>query len=191
VQMIDPTIIETCDEEQALRCIHVGLLCTQADSSLRPSMSTVNLMLSSHSVTLPDPTKPAFVSSNVSQNSKSTSSGSGLCTLCCSHDNSRSRLCINKSRNYNSRVYFDCMCNRNYSSRVYFGCMRNLSIINKEFCNLSIINKELCKPLAMWLSILVLQAFGNVAFHTSSFFLFYLCICLCFHSHGIISMLIF
>jgi hypothetical protein len=60
VQMIDPEIIERCDEEQALRCIHVGLLCTQADSSLRPQMSTVTLMLSSHSVTLLNPTKPAF-----------------------------------------------------------------------------------------------------------------------------------
>jgi len=80
VQMIDPTIFETCDEGQALRCIHVGLLCTQADPSLRPPMSIVNLMLSSQSVTLPNPTKPAFVRSNVSQNSKSTSSRSGLCT---------------------------------------------------------------------------------------------------------------
>jgi len=73
-QMIDRAIIETCDEEQALRCIVVGLLCTQADSSLRPPMSTITLMISSHSVTLPDPTKPAFVSS-VTQ---TTSSGSGL-----------------------------------------------------------------------------------------------------------------
>jgi len=76
VHMIDPTIIETCAEEQALRCIHVGLLCTQADSSHRPSMSVITLMLSSHSVTLPDPTKPAFV--NTSPNSKSTISGSGV-----------------------------------------------------------------------------------------------------------------
>jgi len=73
-QMIDEAIIETCDEEQALRCIVVGLLCTQADSFLRPPMSTITLMISSHSVTLPDPTKPAFVSS-VTQ---TTSSGSGL-----------------------------------------------------------------------------------------------------------------
>jgi hypothetical protein len=65
--MIDPTIIQTCYEDQALRCIQIGLLCTQAESHLRPAMSTVTLMLSSDSVTyLPDPTKPAFVSSHVS-----------------------------------------------------------------------------------------------------------------------------
>eukprot|EP00253_Pinus_taeda_P034567 PITA_34567 len=75
VDMIDPAIIETCNVEEALRCIHVGLLCTQADSSLRPSMSLITLMLSSHSVTLPVPTKPAFLRSHVSENSQSSSSG--------------------------------------------------------------------------------------------------------------------
>ena len=77
VQMIDPAIIETCDEKQAWRCIQVGLLCTQAESSLRPPTSTVTLMLSTDSVTyLPHPTKPAFVNSYVSQTTKFTSSES-------------------------------------------------------------------------------------------------------------------
>ena len=76
VQVIDPGIIETCDEKQALRCIHVGLLCTQAESSLRPPMSIVTLILSADSVMdLPDPTKPAFVSSHVFRNTESTSYG--------------------------------------------------------------------------------------------------------------------
>jgi len=66
VQMIDRAIIETCDEEQALRCIHVGLLCIQVDSSLRPPMSTVTLMLSTDSdITLPDPAKPVFLELSV------------------------------------------------------------------------------------------------------------------------------
>ena len=71
--MIDPTIIETCDQGQALRCIHVGFLCTKEDSSLRPSMSTVTLMLLSDSVTLSNPTKPDFVRSQVSRTTNSTS----------------------------------------------------------------------------------------------------------------------
>ena len=41
VQIIDPTIIETCDETQVLRCIHVGFLCTQVKSSCHPPMSRV------------------------------------------------------------------------------------------------------------------------------------------------------
>lgn len=66
MDMIDPVIMETCsDQEQALRCIHVGLLCTQASSSLRPSMSTVNFMLSTQSMMLPDPTAPLFFVNSV------------------------------------------------------------------------------------------------------------------------------
>lgn len=72
MDMIDPVILETCsDHEQALRCIHIGFLCTQAKASFRPSMSTINLMLSSKLVELPDPKKPAFVSSGVNHHRKS------------------------------------------------------------------------------------------------------------------------
>ena len=78
MDMIDATIIEMCNVEEALRCVHVGLLCTQADSSIRPSMSLITLMLSSHSLTLRDATQPAFVRSHVTENSKSTSCGSGV-----------------------------------------------------------------------------------------------------------------
>jgi len=58
VQTIDPAIIETCDKNQALRFIHVALLCIQTDILLRPPMSEVTNMLSIPSVALPDPTKP-------------------------------------------------------------------------------------------------------------------------------------
>eukprot|EP00252_Welwitschia_mirabilis_P021334 TRINITY_DN5455_c1_g2_i2.p1 TRINITY_DN5455_c1_g2~~TRINITY_DN5455_c1_g2_i2.p1 ORF type:complete len:677 (+),score=37.45 TRINITY_DN5455_c1_g2_i2:95-2125(+) len=61
MEIIDETLGETHIQDQILRFIHIGLLCTQADSSLRPSMSIVILMLSSRSVTLPHPTIPAFV----------------------------------------------------------------------------------------------------------------------------------
>eukprot|EP00253_Pinus_taeda_P032571 PITA_32571 len=68
ITMIDPEIIETCNDwEQALRCIHVGFLCTQAEALLRPSMSTINLMVSTKFMKLPDPTTPAFVSSGLTR----------------------------------------------------------------------------------------------------------------------------
>jgi len=54
---IDKAITETYDKEKASRCIHVGFLCTQADSFRRPTMSGVTAMLST-SVTLPVPTNP-------------------------------------------------------------------------------------------------------------------------------------
>ncbi|XP_059075559.1 cysteine-rich receptor-like protein kinase 10 isoform X2 [Cryptomeria japonica] len=57
-------------EEEALRCIHVGLLCVQANATFRPVMSDVITMLSSSSVTLPNPSKPAFVSTGHSHSLK-------------------------------------------------------------------------------------------------------------------------
>jgi len=77
--MIDSTLTETCRQEQALRCIQVALLCTQADSGLRPFISNVILMISSASVTLANPTKPAFVKSSENSHggSKAGSSSSG------------------------------------------------------------------------------------------------------------------
>ena len=67
LNMIDPTIVECSPQEQALRCIHVGLLCVQADAANRPAMSEVVLMLSTNSIALPNPTKPAFVSISFSK----------------------------------------------------------------------------------------------------------------------------
>eukprot|EP00253_Pinus_taeda_P024153 PITA_24153 len=80
LDMIDSTVAETCGQEEAVRCIHVALLCTQADAGIRPAMSNVILMISSSSVTLPNPTQPAFVKSSESNQggSADTSSGSGI-----------------------------------------------------------------------------------------------------------------
>eukprot|EP00253_Pinus_taeda_P006541 PITA_06541 len=60
LNMIDSTVRETCRVEQAVRCIHVALLCTQADAGIRPSISNVIMMISSCSETLPNPKKPTF-----------------------------------------------------------------------------------------------------------------------------------
>eukprot|EP01018_Ginkgo_biloba_P036588 Gb_35039 [translate_table: standard] len=73
LDVIDGELVRSCPQEQALRCIHVGLLCTQADPALRPPISNVILMMSSNSVTLGDTTKPAFVNVSHSHNSESTS----------------------------------------------------------------------------------------------------------------------
>uniref|UniRef100_A0A0C9S6I8 TSA: Wollemia nobilis Ref_Wollemi_Transcript_14780_2565 transcribed RNA sequence n=1 Tax=Wollemia nobilis TaxID=56998 RepID=A0A0C9S6I8_9CONI len=74
LNMVDSVVIRACPQEQVLRCIHVGLLCVQADAALRPAMSNVIMMMSSNSVTLANPTKPAFVSSKESRGSNSNSS---------------------------------------------------------------------------------------------------------------------
>eukprot|EP00253_Pinus_taeda_P024151 PITA_24151 len=81
LNMIDSTVTETCGQEDAVRCIQVALLCTQADSGLRPTMSNFILMISNSSVTLPNPTQPAFVQTSESNYlgvSVAGSSGSGI-----------------------------------------------------------------------------------------------------------------
>jgi hypothetical protein len=43
-----------------VKIIHVGLLCVQDNPADRPIMSTVNIMLSSNTVSLQSPSKPSF-----------------------------------------------------------------------------------------------------------------------------------
>ncbi|XP_019162737.1 PREDICTED: putative receptor-like protein kinase At4g00960 isoform X2 [Ipomoea nil] len=45
---------------EIMRCIHMGLLCVQENVADRPTMSTVVLVLSSSSLSLPLPSAPAF-----------------------------------------------------------------------------------------------------------------------------------
>lgn len=58
-KLIDSTL-RAGSRNEMLRCIHVGLLCVQENALDRPSMASVVIMLSSYSVTLPVPQKPAF-----------------------------------------------------------------------------------------------------------------------------------
>ncbi|KAG6394040.1 hypothetical protein SASPL_144617 [Salvia splendens] len=58
---IDP-ILGNGLQEMMLRCIHIGLLGVQEDPRMRPTMAEVVIMLSSSTVTLPVPSRPAFLS---------------------------------------------------------------------------------------------------------------------------------
>ncbi|XP_030451936.2 cysteine-rich receptor-like protein kinase 44 [Syzygium oleosum] len=57
--IIDPCITFGSSAEIA-RCVHIGLLCVQANVANRPTMASVLLMLNSHTVTLQVPLQPAF-----------------------------------------------------------------------------------------------------------------------------------
>ncbi|KAJ3695988.1 hypothetical protein LUZ60_001365 [Juncus effusus] len=65
---IDGTITEIADQSlgqnyptsEILRCIQIGLLCVQDNPADRPTMSNVAVMLSSETVSLEPPSKPAF-----------------------------------------------------------------------------------------------------------------------------------
>ncbi|WOH07333.1 hypothetical protein DCAR_0726763 [Daucus carota subsp. sativus] len=57
--LIDEVILDSSNQMQVFRVIHIGLLCVQEDPNDRPVMSQVVLMLSTK-MTLPHPTKPGF-----------------------------------------------------------------------------------------------------------------------------------
>ncbi|XP_058108080.1 cysteine-rich receptor-like protein kinase 43 [Magnolia sinica] len=61
IEIMDPTLSSTMSTtEQVSFCIQVGLLCTQADPKLRPTMRRVVVMLSKKPATLDEPTRPGY-----------------------------------------------------------------------------------------------------------------------------------
>eukprot|EP01018_Ginkgo_biloba_P036402 Gb_35264 [translate_table: standard] len=75
VDVVDQTILMAAtrpDQEQALRCLQIGLLCAQADAAIRPQMHDVIMMLNSCEG-LADPKMPAFLT-YVNHNQNSTCS---------------------------------------------------------------------------------------------------------------------
>ena len=59
-EIIDKCLRDSYENiEEALRCIHVGLLCVQQNPVDRPNMSSVILMLSGEGV-LPQPKPPGY-----------------------------------------------------------------------------------------------------------------------------------
>ncbi|CAL5344668.1 unnamed protein product [Camellia sinensis] len=60
MELIDPLLMESCDLDEFLRYMHIGLLCVQEDAYDRPTMSSVVVMLKSEAVTLSQPERPAF-----------------------------------------------------------------------------------------------------------------------------------
>ncbi|PON49306.1 S-receptor-like serine/threonine-protein kinase [Parasponia andersonii] len=62
VELLDPSIADTCSQNEVLRCIHVGVLCVQDSPLHRPTMSSVVLMLESENANLPLPRQPTFTS---------------------------------------------------------------------------------------------------------------------------------
>ncbi|XP_039849432.1 G-type lectin S-receptor-like serine/threonine-protein kinase At1g11330 isoform X4 [Panicum virgatum] len=60
--LIDPSYRSACPEHKVHRCIHIGLMCVQEKASDRPTMNEVASMLTSESITIPDPRQPAFLS---------------------------------------------------------------------------------------------------------------------------------
>ncbi|CAL4910936.1 unnamed protein product [Urochloa decumbens] len=60
MDLVDSSLIGHPPTEEMLKCIHIGLLCVQRKPSARPTMSWVNVTLSSSTVCLPSLCKSAF-----------------------------------------------------------------------------------------------------------------------------------
>ncbi|KAL3363027.1 hypothetical protein AABB24_012366, partial [Solanum stoloniferum] len=72
-QLIEKSLLESCNKSEAIKCINIALLCVQEDPNHRPNMSDVILMLGGEGTKLPTPNRPAFV---VRTHASSTSSSS-------------------------------------------------------------------------------------------------------------------
>uniref|UniRef100_A0A2P2J838 Protein kinase domain-containing protein n=1 Tax=Rhizophora mucronata TaxID=61149 RepID=A0A2P2J838_RHIMU len=71
LKLVDLTMGAT-KQSEIERCIHIALLCAQANEADRPTMAQVVTTLSSHSITLPLPLEPAFFMQSVSHRSRTT-----------------------------------------------------------------------------------------------------------------------
>ncbi|KAK3199383.1 hypothetical protein Dsin_022798 [Dipteronia sinensis] len=60
LELIDPLFRESCNESEAIRCIHISLLCLEHQPDDKRSMSSVVLMLGSDNA-LPEPKQAGFL----------------------------------------------------------------------------------------------------------------------------------
>ncbi|XP_058090932.1 G-type lectin S-receptor-like serine/threonine-protein kinase At4g03230 [Magnolia sinica] len=59
--LMDPSLRETCNTSEVLKCIHVGLLCVQENVTDRPTMASVVATFVSETASLPTPKQAAFI----------------------------------------------------------------------------------------------------------------------------------
>ncbi|XP_030968792.1 G-type lectin S-receptor-like serine/threonine-protein kinase CES101 isoform X1 [Quercus lobata] len=68
LELIDPAILEESHPPfEALRCIHIGLLCVQDQAKDRPTMPDVVSMLSNETLKLSSPKQPAFFTNTIAE----------------------------------------------------------------------------------------------------------------------------
>ncbi|XP_019087870.1 PREDICTED: cysteine-rich receptor-like protein kinase 11 isoform X2 [Camelina sativa] len=59
-ELVDPAIADSFQRNEVVRCVHIGLLCVQEDPSERPTLSSIVMMLTSNTMTLPVPRQPGL-----------------------------------------------------------------------------------------------------------------------------------
>lgn len=64
LNLVDPSIAASCSHDEALRCIHIGLLSVQDNPNARPLMSWVLSSLDNGGIELPQPKESAYFHRN-------------------------------------------------------------------------------------------------------------------------------
>ncbi|GAA0164881.1 transmembrane signal receptor [Lithospermum erythrorhizon] len=86
LEIVDPSLAPTAVPNEVQLCVQIGLLCTQSDPQLRPSMSRVVVMLSKKLGSLEEPTRPDYQGrqqiTRRQRNSSSTSGTSSVLNSC-------------------------------------------------------------------------------------------------------------
>lgn len=79
LELMDPTLRDTCSNEEVIKCVNMGLSCVQEDVSKRPSMATIVQLLNSTltaSTSLSRLQPPAFLYTSTSDQSSTTTTTS-------------------------------------------------------------------------------------------------------------------
>ncbi|XP_059661601.1 G-type lectin S-receptor-like serine/threonine-protein kinase At4g27290 [Cornus florida] len=79
LELIDASVVHSCNLTEAFRSIHIGLLCVQQCPEDRPNMSSVVMMLGSE-IALPQPKEPGFYTGRKFAEVGSSSSQSESCS---------------------------------------------------------------------------------------------------------------
>lgn len=69
---VDKMVVESCSLDEALQCIHIGLLCVQDSPNDRPLMSLVVSMLNNEAMPRLTPRQPLFFAQRYYEDALST-----------------------------------------------------------------------------------------------------------------------
>ncbi|XP_022155352.1 cysteine-rich receptor-like protein kinase 10 isoform X2 [Momordica charantia] len=80
LEIMDPTLASSAVPDQVAMCVQIGLLCTQGDPQLRPTMPRVVLTLSRKPGALEEPTRPGIPGSRYRRSRRTSASSSAAGT---------------------------------------------------------------------------------------------------------------
>ncbi|KQJ81939.1 putative receptor-like protein kinase At4g00960 [Brachypodium distachyon] len=76
IDLVDASLVSKSNSREIMRCINIALLCVQENAADRPTMADVVAMLSSETMIMDEPKKPAYFNIRVGNEEASTTSDS-------------------------------------------------------------------------------------------------------------------